>query len=190
MNHGIDSTRQSGVPQGVVTQHQHKSTPFFKEEVTHDYWVYVPAQYDPQTPIGIMVFQDGEKYLSDDWFRAPTVFDNLIHQKRIPPLIGLFINPGYTEVIGADAEATPQRSSMRSYAYDSLGDHYARFLIEEMLPLLSEEYNLADDPDMRAICGISSGGICAFTVAWERPDFFRKVMSHVGSFTNIQGGHT
>jgi len=64
-------------------------------------------------------------------------------------------------------------------------------LLTEILPFVKKEYNLkiTDDPDSRAICGMSSGGICAFTVAWERPDQFHKVVSHVGSFTNIRGGH-
>jgi enterochelin esterase family protein len=190
MEYGIDSTRQNDVPEGIVTQYQHKSYPFFAEEVTHDYWVYVPAQYDPQIPIGLMVFQDGEKYADlDQEFRVPIVFDNLIHKKKIPPLIGLFINPGHRAIAGTDPNATPCRESMRSYAYDGLGDHYARFLIEDIIPEIGKKYNLTDDAKMRAICGISSGGICAFTVAWERPDYFHKVMSHVGSFVNIQGGH-
>lgn len=58
-----------------------------------------------------------------------------------------------------------------------------------MLPEVGRKYNLTKDPEGRAVCGVSSGGICAFTVAWERPDQFRKVMSHIGSFTNIRGGH-
>jgi len=190
MEYGVDSKRKSGVPEGVVTQYQHKSYPFFAEEVTHDYWVYVPEQYDPQTPIGIMVFQDGEKYQDvNDEFKVPIVFDNLIHQKRIPPLIGLFINPGYRVAAGTDSDGNPYRDSMRSHAYDRLGDHYARFLIDDIIPEISKTYNLTDDRKMRAICGISSGGICAFTVAWERPDYFHKVMSHVGTFVDIQGGH-
>jgi enterochelin esterase-like enzyme len=157
---------------------------FLMEEVTRDYWIYVPTQYDPGTPIGIMVFQDGEGYVDEEGpFRVPIVFDNLIHKKTIPPLIGLFINPGESP------PGTPWWATFRSYEYDSLGDTYARFLIEEMIPEVGKEYNLADDPKMRAICGISSGGICAFTAAWERPDFFHKVMSHVGSFTDIRGGH-
>ena len=61
--------------------------------------------------------------------------------------------------------------------------------MEEILPEVGKKYKLTEDPECRAICGISSGGICAFTVAWQRPDAFRKVLSHVGSFTNIRGGH-
>jgi enterochelin esterase family protein len=131
-----------------------------------------------------MVFQDGHSYLND--FRVPIVFDNLIHKKAVPVLIGLFINPGHT---GSTQPDNPWQSNNRSYEYDSLGDEYVQFLIEEMIPEVGNKYFLADDAKMRAICGISSGGICSFTAAWQRPDYFHKVMSHLGSFTDIRGGH-
>ena len=187
VEYGADSIRQSDVPRGTVTKHEWKSQFHLMEETTHDYWIYVPAQYDPETPIGIMVFQDGEMYVDEEgWFRVPIVFDNLIHKKAIPPLIGLFINPGYK---GATPPDAPFWASIRNYEYDTVSGEYARFLIEEMIPEVGKKYNLADEPKKRAICGISSGGICAFTAAWERPDYFHKVMSHVGSFVDIRGGH-
>jgi enterochelin esterase family protein len=187
MEHGADSIRQRDVPRGEVTKHQWVSQFFPAGETTRDYWIYVPAQYDPQTPIGIMVFQDGQWYMDEDgWFRVPTVFDNLIHKKTMPPVIGLFINPGH---IGAVQPDNPGRAANRSFEYDSLSDTYVRFLIEEMIPEVGKQYRLTDDPKMRAICGLSSGGICAFTAAWQRPDYFHKVMSHYGSFTDIRGGH-
>jgi enterochelin esterase family protein len=185
MEYGADSTRQSDIPRGVVTKHEWKSQIF--AETRRDYWIYVPAQYDGQTPAGIMVFQDGHAYVDEEGpFRVPIVFDNLIHKKTIPVLIGLFINPGHN---GATQPASPWQSDNRSYEYDSLSDEYAQFLIEEMIPEVGKKYLLADDPKMRAICGISSGGICSFTAAWQRPDYFHKVLSHVGSFTDIRGGH-
>lgn len=185
MEYGKDSTRQPDVPQGVITKHEWKTQFFRIPDVMREYWIYVPAQYDPQTPIGLMVFQDGHSYLDENgWFRVPIVFDNLIHKQTIPPLIGLFINPGYT---GSPPD-NPWSAEFRSYEYDSLSDEYTRFLIEEIIPEVGKHYNLADDPKMRAICGISSGGICAFTAAWERPDYFHKVLSHVGSFADIRGG--
>lgn len=181
---GPDSQRQEGVPQGKVTQHHWTSTIFPGTE--RDYWVYVPAQYDASKPAAVMVFQDGGTYVSETGaFRVPIVFDNLIHKKEMPVTIGIFINPGV--IPPAEQGKQPQRN--RSFEYDSLSDQYARFLLEEILPEVGKSYNLTDDPNERAICGISSGGICAFTVAWERPDAFRKVLSHVGSFTNIRGGH-
>lgn len=187
MEYGTNSKRQSDVPRGEVMKYEWKSEIF--AETTRDYWIYVPVQYDAQTPAGIMVFQDGHVYVDeneDSWFRVPIVFDNLIYKKTIPVLIGLFINPGHT---GQTRPETPWQNNNRSYEYDSLSDQYVQFLIEEMIPEVGKKYNLADDPKMRAICGISSGGICSFTAAWQRPDYFHKVLSHVGSFTDIRGGH-
>jgi enterochelin esterase family protein len=181
---GPDSQRQEGVPKGTVTKHSWKSRVFPKTE--RDYWVYVPAQLDAAAPAAVMVFQDGGSYVSETGaFRVPVVFDNLIHKKEIPPVVGLFINPG---VIPSERPGGKPVSN-RSFEYDSLTDQYARFLIEEILPEVGKAVKLSANPEDRAIGGISSGGICAFTVAWERPDQFRKVLSHVGSFTNIRGGH-
>src|SRR5262249_61102157 len=116
--------------------------------------------------------------------RVPIVFDNLIHKKQMPVTIGIFINPG--QVPAADPKQKPR--SNRSFEYDTLSDQYARFLEKEILPEVGKHYNMRPDAAGRAICGSSSGGICAFTVAWERPDPFSKVLSHVGSFVNIRGG--
>jgi len=182
---GADSMRQDGVPQGAVTKHEWTESEVFPGTV-RDYWVYVPQQYNKANPACLMVFQDGGNYVNEKGqFRVPVVFDNLIHQREMPVTIGIFLNPGV--VPASEPGAKPRRN--RSFEYDSLGDLYARFLLEEILPAVGKEYNLTADPDGRAICGISSGGICAWTVAWERPDAFRKVLSHVGSFTNIRGGH-
>jgi enterochelin esterase-like enzyme len=181
---GPDSQRQEGVPRGEVTKHEWKSKVF--DGTTRDYWVYVPKQYDEKQPAAVMVFQDGEWYQNEKGdYRVPTVFDNLIHKGEMPVTIGLFINPG----VFAEKLENGKPKSNRSFEYDTLSDQYAKFLLEEMLPEVGKKYRLTEGPDQRAICGISSGGICAWTVAWERPDAFRKVLSHVGSFTNIRGGH-
>ena len=182
---GPDSERQPNVPEGKVTKHSWTSNVF--PDTVRDYYVYVPAKYDGSKPAAVMVFQDGHTYVNDQGeFRATVVMDNLIHMQEMPVTIGIFINPGHK----GDAKIeSPWKANNRSFEYDTLSDQYARFLLEEMLPEVSKEYKLTDDPDLRAICGISSGGICAWTVAWERPDAFRKVLSHVGSFTNIRGGH-
>ena len=185
---GPDSMPQDGVPKGKVSQHHWKSEIFPGTE--RDYWVYVPAQYDGTTPACVMVFQDGFSYIKPPTdkekgqFNTPVVFDNLINKKEIPLMIGIFINPGV--VPAADAKQKPRAN--RSFEYDTLSDQYARFLEKEMLPEVGKSYKLRQDAAGRGICGISSGGICAFTVAWERPDLFSKVLSHVGSFTNIRGG--
>ena len=181
---GPDSQRQPGVHQGIVTKHEWRSTIF--PGTDRAYWVYVPAQYTPDKPANVMVFQDGGGYVNETGeTRVPIVFDNLIHQGKLPVTIGIFINPGHFPPV---AEGKPLISN-RSFEYDTLSDQYVRFLLEEILPAVGEKYKLTTDPNCRAICGASSGGICSFTVAWQRPDAFRKVLSHVGSFADIRGGH-
>lgn len=182
---GPDSMRQDGVPKGEVTKHIWTSQVF--EGTIREYFVYVPSQYDKSKPAAVMVFQDGHAYVNEKGqFRVPIVFDNLIHKKKMPVTIGIFINPGNKS---DKLPENPWRGSNRSFEYDTLSDQYARFLLEEILPEVGKSYSLSDKREDRAICGISSGGICAWTVAWERPDQFSKVLSHVGSFTNIRGGH-
>ena len=159
------------------------------ENTVRKYWVYVPAQYNPRKPACVLVFQDGQRAINPRGaLRVPVVLDNLIHWQEIPVTIGIFITPGqrgetYPESIG---HGNPNN---RSIEYDSLGDAYARFVVEEMLPEVGKRYNLTADPEGRAIGGASSGAIAAFTVAWERPNAFRKVVSLIGSFTNLRGGH-
>jgi gluconolactonase len=152
-----------------------------------DCWIYVPAQYDAAKPACVFVVQDGEAHWQPErrW-RIPTILDNLIHQQAIPVTIGIFINPG---VIPASV-AGAARWVNRSFEYDSLGDRYARFLTEEILPEVGRRYSLAQDGNSRAIMGGSSGAMCAFNVAWERPDAFARVMSIVGSYTPMRGGDT
>jgi enterochelin esterase family protein len=181
---GPDSMTQAAVPQGKVLKRSWASKIF--EGTTRDYWVYVPAEYDAAKPACVMIFQDGGGYVSTNGqFRATTVFDNLIFKKEMPVTVGIFVNPGRIPA----REPGEKARENRSFEYDGLGDRYARFLIEEILPEVAIEYNLTTDPNGRALCGISSGGICAFTAAWERPEAFGKVLSQVGSFTNIRGGH-
>lgn len=185
---GADSQVQEGVPKGTVTEHVWKSEIF--PGTIRRYWVYVPAQYDAATPAAVMVYQDGHAYVDPNGqFRATVVMDNLIHRGSMPVTIGIFIDPGHTTPELPEAPGWRPTPANRSFEYDTLSDQYARFLIDEILPEVGKELNLTDDPQRRAICGISSGGICAWTVAWERPDVFRRVLSHVGSFTNIRGGH-
>lgn len=185
---GTDSEFQDNVPRGTVTQHEWKSKIF--PGTIRRYSIYVPASYDNSKPAAVMVFQDGHTYVDPKGqFRATVVMDNLIHRKEMPTTIGLFIDPGHKKDKLPPKPGWRPRPENRSFEYDTLSDQYARFLTEEMLPELQKNYNLTKDPQQRAICGISSGGICAWTVAWERPDAFRKVLSHVGSFTNIRGGH-
>ena len=183
---GPDSLLQVGVPKGRVEGPLVFKSRIFRNTV-RQYWVYVPAQYEAAKPAAVMVFQDGHKYVNvEQEYRVSVVFDNLIHKKEMPVTIGIFVNPGHA---GEELPADPWRASNRSQEYDTLSEEYARFLVEEILPEVGKSYSLTTDPLARGIAGASSGGICAFTVAWERPDFFRKVISHIGSFTNIRGGH-
>lgn len=184
---GPDSQVKEGVPQGQIIQGKFVSPKVFAN-TERDYWIYIPTQYQPGTPACVMVFQDGQSYVNKTGqFRTPIVFDNLIHAGEMPVTIGVFLNPG---VVPAEKQGAEPRKN-RSFEYDTLSDQYARFLLEEVFPYMQEKHavKFTDDPEGRAIGGISSGGICAWTVAWERPDQFRKVLSHVGSFTNIRGGH-
>jgi enterochelin esterase-like enzyme len=185
---GPDSMRQAGVPQGRVEGPFLWKSPTVFRGTIRQYWVYVPAQYDAARPAAVMVFQDGHKYVNTEQeYRVPIVFDNLIHKREMPVTIGIFVNPGQR---GETLPADPWRADNRSGEYDSLGEDYARLLIEEILPEVGKTYNLSPDPSMRAICGASSGGIAAFTAAWERPDQFRKVVSHIGSFRRETHGLT
>jgi len=168
-----DSREHPGVPKGVVTQMPAWESKIFNG-TKRDWWIYVPAQYRAETPAAVMVFQDGAGPRA--W--VPTVFDNLIAKKDMPVTVGVFIEPG-----GARA---PRDN--RSFEYDTLSDQYARFLLEEILPEVEKKVKLRHDGASRAIAGQSSGGICAFTAAWERPDEFSKVISWTGSFTNIAAG--
>jgi enterochelin esterase family protein len=122
--------------------------------------------------------------------RAPNVLDNLIYRREIPVMLSVFINPGRTP---EQPEPTPQewgdRTTNRPTEYNTLDDKYARVIVDELMPALNKDYNIAKDPERRGIGGASSGAIAAFTVAWERPTEFRKVLSIVGSFTNLRGGH-
>jgi enterochelin esterase family protein len=179
-----DRQVQPGVPQGKITAGVFSESRIYPG-TRRDYSVYVPAQYTVDKPACLMVFMDGSGYSkADGAFRVPVVFDNLIHQGAMPVTIAVFVNPG---TIPATKSKASDRSN-RSFEYDSLGDRYARFLLEDFLPVALKGLNVSADPKQRAVCGISSGGICAFTVAWERPDQFGKVLSHIGSFTNIRDG--
>lgn len=184
---GPDSFRQEGVPVGKV------NGPFVLESkkiypgTFRDYLVYVPAQYDPNTPAALMIYQDGGAYANENGeYHATIVMDNLIHRKEMPVTIAIFVNPGHNS---ATLPENRFRASNRSIEYDDLSDNYVRFLLEELIPEVKKSYNISDDRNMHAIAGLSSGAICAFTAAWLRPDYFSKVLSHIGSYTNIRGGH-
>ena len=186
--YGPDSTREEGVPKGEITEYVWKDSKVYPGTIRR-YWIYVPAQYDGTRDAALMVFQDGHAYVRERGeFRTPIVLDNLIHQGEMPVAIGLFVDPGHTTPELPPKPNWEPKAQNRSVEYDTLSGGYAEFLVSELLPEVRKQARITDDPEGRAICGISSGGICAFTAAWERPDQFRKVLSHVGSFVNIRGG--
>ena len=186
---GPDSLPRDGVPRGVITRHVLNTSEVYPGSL-HEYWVYVPAQYDAKgdASAAVMVFLDGHAYAGDSSdFRATTVMDNLIARGEMPVTIGVLVEPGHL------GQVLPKgywgERNNRSVEYDTPDETYARFLLEELLPEVGRSYRLSDDPQRRGLCGTSSGGICAFKCAWHRPDAFSKVLSTIGSFTNIRGGH-
>jgi len=182
---GPDSKPQPGVPKGEVIKLSFDKSKIFPDTI-RDYWIYVPAQYKPDKPACVFVMQDGIRW------EAPTVFDNLINKKEIPITIGVFISPGVVKA--ADGNVALDRFN-RSFEYDGLGDNYARFLLEELLPDVETKktadgraIRLSHDGNDRLIAGASSGAIAAFTAAWEKPDAFSRVFSSIGTFVDLRGG--
>jgi len=188
---------QPGVPSGTLSEKIEHTSKIY-DGMKSEYWIYVPAQYDPKTPAALMVFQDGGGYIHRDG-NNPTlnVLDNLIAEKKIPVMIAVFINPGDI----TDSPGTPTynfvkaysdkwhrtlKDSMRSTLYDTVSDRYARFLRDEVLANVQSRYNIRKDAYSHAITGLSSGGICSFNAAWQMPDQFSRVISWIGSFTSIQ----
>ena len=185
---GEDSKIKQGVPRGNVQEYTWKSKIY--PDTIRRYWVYTPAQLDPKKPAALMIYQDGHNYVKDNGgFRATVVMDNLIHEGTMPVTVAIFIDPGHKKDVLPEKAGWRPTPENRAFEYDSLSDQYSKFLIEEIIPEVSKDILLKKDRNLRAICGISSGGICAFTAAWERPDYFSKVISHIGSFVNIRGGH-
>jgi enterochelin esterase-like enzyme len=188
---------QPGVPSGTLSDKIIHTSKIY-DGMKSEYWVYVPAQYDPKIPAALMVFQDGGGYIHRDG-NNPTlnVIDDLIAQKKIPVMIAVFINPGDI----SDSPGTPTynfvkaysdkwkrdlKDSMRSTLYDTVSDRYGRFLRDEVLAEVGAKYNIRKDAYSLAITGLSSGGICSFNAAWQMPDQFSRVISWIGSFTSIQ----
>jgi enterochelin esterase family protein len=187
---GPDSLPQDRVPKGRLIGPTTLPSEVFPG-TSHTYWVYVPQQYDPSRPAALMVFNDGQAMIDPGGdLRIPNVLDNLIWRREIPVIIAVFINPGRTP---RQPEATPgnwgDKTTNRGIEYNTLDDKYARVIVNELMPVITKQYNISADPEMHAIAGSSSGAIAAFTVAWERSDQFRKVISTVGSFVNIHGGY-
>jgi gluconolactonase len=178
------SVEHPGVPKGEVLKFSFSNSKIYPGTF-RDYWVYIPAQYDPRTPACVYINQDGVQW------KTPTVFDNLIYQKEMPITIGVFVSSG--RVPAANAATSLERFN-RSFEYDGLGDSYARFILDELLPDVENkkasdgrEIRLSKNGNDRAIGGSSSGAVCAFTAAWERPADFTRVFSAVGTYVGMRG---
>jgi enterochelin esterase family protein len=196
-----DSLPQPGVAKGKLIGPLEFHSKIIADTVRR-YWIYVPAKYDPKSPPNLLVFQDGQRAINSyGQLNIPVVLDNLIAKGEIPQTLGIFITPGNTgtehypdglassSCVGAACKCTGDactgNPNHRAQEYDALSDAYTRFLLEEMLPEVAKTYKFTDDPKRRAIGGTSSGAICAWTVAWHRPDAFGNVISMIGSYTSI-----
>lgn len=171
------------VPAGRLVAARHRGAALYPG-VERAYTVYVPAQYDGTLDADLLVFQDGARYLGPE-ANAARVLDSLIADGAMPVTIAVFAEPGETgpglPILGGHDN--------RSVEYDTPDDRYARFLLEELLPQALAAYRVTSNPARRGIAGLSSGGLCAFNAAWQRPGAFNKVLSHCGSFVDIRGGH-
>ncbi|HWB26425.1 MAG TPA: SMP-30/gluconolactonase/LRE family protein [Chitinophagaceae bacterium] len=172
-----------GVPKGEILTFTFNKSKIFPG-TTREVRVYVPAEYNPSTPACVYVNQDGLQW------HANIVFDNLIYTKEMPVTIGVFVTPGVVKASNAGALDRYNRS----YEYDGLGDNYARFILEEILPEVEKhktndgrEIHLSKSGNDRAIGGSSSGAICAFNAAWERPGEFSRVFSCIGTYVGLRG---
>ncbi|MFZ4506981.1 MAG: alpha/beta hydrolase [Fimbriimonas sp.] len=135
--------------------------------------VYVPSQYISGKPAPFFVSQD-----SLGSGQLPTILDNMIADKRLPALVGVMIDSG-----GGDAQG-----SQRGLEYDTVSGLYAEFIETEVLPRITKDYGVAftKNPNGRMTMGGSSGAACAFTMAWYRPDLYRRVLSYSGTYVNQQ----
>ncbi len=186
---GPDSLPQEGVPKGELRGPFPLPSQAYPG-TQHTFWVYVPQQYDPSVSASLMIFNDGQAFMAAEGdARAQNVLDNLIYRREIPVMLAVFINPGRRpDQPEPNLHEWGDRTTNRPTEYNSLDDRYARVIVDELMPVLRKDYNISDDPDRHGIGGASSGAIAAFTVAWERPNQFHKVLSIVGSFTNLRGG--
>jgi esterase/lipase superfamily enzyme len=180
-----DSLPQPGVPKGKLIGPLEFRSKIIDGTVRR-YWIYVPAKYDSKSPPNLLVFQDGQRAINPQGpLNIPLVLDNLIAKGDIPATLGIFITPGNTGTEHYPDNLGTGNPNHRAPEYDAVNDAYARFLTEEMLPEVAKKYAFTDDPKRRAIGGTSSGAICAWTVAWNKPEAFGNVISMIGSYTSI-----
>jgi len=144
---------------------------------TRQWYIYLPPGYTKTSSYPLLVCQDAQ--WDRQWHAA--FLDNMRAAGKIPPVVGVFIEPGQDK---------PGNYSNRSQEYDPLNNKYVTFLEKEILPEVEKIVGLSHDPKERALTGNSSGGICSFTACWERPDLFGTAISFIGSFADIASGPT
>jgi gluconolactonase len=178
------SVEHAGIPKGEVLKFTLDHSAIFPG-TTRDYWIYIPAQYQPGKPACVYINQDGIQW------KAPTVFDNLIYKNEMPVTIGVFVTPG--KVMATNTTVAQDRYN-RSFEYDGLGNAYAKFVLNELLPEVEKQkasdgriIRLSKNGNDRAIGGSSSGAVCAFTAAWEYPGEFSRVFSAIGTYVGLRG---
>ncbi|MBN8856919.1 MAG: SMP-30/gluconolactonase/LRE family protein [Sphingobacteriales bacterium] len=185
-NYAVDSAsvEHAGVPKGEIIKCVFDKSAIYPG-TWREYWIYVPKQYNPDKPACVYVNQDGIQW------NAPVVFDNLIHNGEMPVTIGVFVMHG--RIVARDQQHAIDRFN-RSFEYDGLGDAYVKFITEEILPDVEKHstsdgraIHLSKSGNDRAIGGSSSGAVCAFTAAWERPQVFSRVFSAVGTYVGLRG---
>jgi enterochelin esterase-like enzyme len=147
--------------------------PKLKNNPTRKVSVYIPNQYAAGSEAAFAVIQDAS-YIKV----LPTILDNMIHDKRLPVIIPIFVANG-----GFDS-----KGSERGLEYDTLSGKYAEFIDAEVLPQVEKEtgVKLTKDPEGRCTMGGSSGGLAAFTMAWYHPEWYHRVLVYSGTFVNTQ----
>jgi len=187
-----ESQKSIIIPKGKVTKKTIYNILIYDIKLYREYYLYVPAQYTDTAEVALMIFQDGwifadkeDAYVRENQY-VPDVLDQLINEGKMPVTIAVFVNPGH---IDENYPKNRMENSKRSEEYDELSDRYVSFLIDRLVPEISDKYRITTNPNLKAIAGFSSGGICAFTAAWYRPDYFGRVLSFNGAFVNIRGGH-
>ena len=185
--YGEDSYAQDGVPQGEYSDELFHESPTYRGWKV-SYWLYASPGVDPARPSAVMVWQDGHRFLErDQRSRISVVVENLVHKKKIPPMVLVLIAPGYIGSHDNSSSYAPREiGHMRSLLYDTFNDDYNKMVVDEIFPEVSKTYRLRDDGYSRAIGGQSSGGICSLNSAWFRPHAFSRVLSRIGSYASIQ----
>jgi len=196
---GPDSYLKPGVTRGKLSEKAVFTSKIY-DGMQSDYWVYTPAQYDPSKPAALMVWNDGQQFINRDSasIRLLDVIDNLTQERKLPVIVWVFTMPGIAtmpegspfysavqKVAKADTQAA-RTAALRGVEYETLSDQYARFLKDELLTEVQSKYNIRKDGYSRAIAGLSSGALGAFTAAWEQPEQFNRVLLWVTPFTSGQ----